>query len=71
MPDVNPEQRRAAAAVARELVAQSIAMLQRALMQVQLAAPTGHDATVAVQDARRAAEIAGAKLDLLIKRIPS
>lgn len=67
---MTPDQRKAAALIARELLGQASAIAQRALLQVTMAAPAGHDSVFAVDEARRAISVAGAKLDILIKRMP-
>lgn len=48
----------------------AVTHLQRALALISQAAPSGHDATVSVYEARRAAEVAEEKLKHLERRTP-
>ena len=64
-------QRREFVGAARELVNEAIARLDAATGDVAAAVGVEHDAAKAVTEALRATRIAGAKIELLIKRIPS
>lgn len=67
---MTPEERRTAVALARQFMAEAVAKAGQALHQVEQAVGAGHDATVATHDARRACEVAGAKLEILARRTP-
>lgn len=48
----------------------AIALLRETLALVSKVAPTGHDAVTSVYDARRATEVAHAKVAILQRRLP-
>lgn len=65
-----PESRRQAIEVAAAKLHDAQRLLQEVLSGVQWVVGTGHDATVSVADARRATQVAEAKLAILLKRMP-
>lgn len=70
MTSVDHKARRDAVVAAREVIAQAIVGLEIALADVAVVTGTAHDAARSISAALDQTRVAGAKIDLVIKRIP-
>lgn len=64
------ESNREAIAVAMHRLTEAVNQLGDALALTSAVAPAGHDVCIALYDARRSAEVAKAKLEILQRRLP-